>query len=237
MQGKEVIKWGVVAGLLLLGGALAQASGGAGITADQALQKLMDGNRRYVENKMTSSAMCDVTARQKLAQGQKPFAIILSCSDSRVPPELVFDEGLGEIFVVRVAGNVPDPVVLGSIEYAAEHLGSPLVMVLGHERCGAVKATVEANGKGEGNIGAIVRKIAPALKKVQVQCKGDKNCAMKDKAKFAECVVDENARMVAADLPKQSKIIRELVGEGKLKIVVAKYDLDDGKVSLLEGKK
>ena len=90
----------------------------------------MDGNKRYIENQMTGSKLCDVTTRSGLAKSQKPYAIILTCSDSRVPPEIVFDKGLGEIFVVRVAGNIPDPVVLGSIEYAAEHLGSPLVMVL-----------------------------------------------------------------------------------------------------------
>ena len=214
--------------------ALALASaGGAGVTADEALNRLLDGNKRYVESKMNACGETTAAAREKLAKGQKPYAIILSCSDSRVPPEIIFDKSLGEIFVVRVAGNVPDPIVLGSIEYAAEHLGSPLVMVLGHERCGAVKATVDANGKAEGNIGAIVKTIAPALKKV----KSDKNCDLKDKEKLVECVVDENAKMVAQNLTKQSKIIRELVKEGKVKIVAAKYDLDDGKVTVMDFKK
>jgi len=212
--------------------ALASASG-SGITADEALGKLLDGNKRYVESKMNTCGETTAAAREKLAKGQKPYAIILSCSDSRVPPELIFDKGLGEIFVVRVAGNVPDPIVVGSIEYAAEHLGSPLVVVLGHERCGAVSATVAANGKGEGNIGTIVKTIAPALKKV----KQDKSCDLKDKEKLVECVVDANAKMVAKNLTKQSKILREMVEEGKLKIVAAKYDLDDGKVTLLEAKK
>jgi carbonic anhydrase len=208
------------------------AAGGAGITADEALGKLLDGNKRYLESKMNACGDTTATAREKLAKGQKPYAIILSCSDSRVPPEIIFDKSLGEIFVVRVAGNVPDPIVLGSIEYAAEHLGSPLVMVLGHERCGAVKATVDANGKGEGNIGAIVKAIAPALNKA----KKDKNCDQKDKDKLVECVVDANVKMVAQNLTKQSKIIRELVHEGKVKIVAAKYDLDDGKVTVFASK-
>ena len=211
--------------------ALASAGGG-GITSDEALSRLLDGNKRYVESKMNACGETTAAAREKLAKGQKPYAIILSCSDSRVPPEIIFDKSLGEIFVVRVAGNVPDPVVLGSIEYAAEHLGSPLVMVLGHERCGAVTATVDANGKGEGNIGAIVKAIAPALKKV----KNDKNCDLKDKGKLVECVVDANAKMVAQNLTKQSRIIRELVHEGKVKIVAAKYDLDDGKVTVFDAK-
>jgi len=111
-----------------------------------------------------------------------------SCSDSRVPPEIIFDKGLGEIFVVRVAGNVLDPVVLGSIEYAAEHLGSPLVMVLGHERCGAVTAAVDAKGKPEGNIGAIIKNIAPAVKQAKNEYKG------KDKAELVETAINDNAK-------------------------------------------
>jgi carbonic anhydrase len=214
-------------------GAYALASRvGVGVTADEALQKLLEGNKRYVESKMSACGESTAAAREKLATGQKPYAIILSCSDSRVPPELIFDKTLGEIFVVRVAGNVPDPVVLGSIEYAAEHIGSPLIMVLGHERCGAVKATVETKGKAEGNIGAIVKTIAPALKKAQKECKEPK-----DSAKLVECVVEANAKLVAANLTKQSKVIKHLVQEGKVKIVTAKYDLDDGQVTLLGGKK
>jgi carbonic anhydrase len=235
MMGKA-IKGAVMACLLSFWGVLAMASSGVGVTADEALMKLMDGNKRYVGMTMNACAESNTIGREKLTKGQKPYAIILSCSDSRVPPELVFDQGLGEIFVVRVAGNVPDPIVIGSIEYAAEHIGSHLIMVLGHERCGAVTATVDARGKGEGNIGAIVKAIAPALKKVKAECGKNKNCDQKDKAKLIECVVDANARMVAANLVKQSKVIAELVKEGKVKIVAAKYDLDDGTVTLLEGK-
>lgn len=200
----------------------------AKITPEQALAKLMDGNQRYVQQQMTGVKLCAVPDRQKLAGSQAPYAIILSCSDSRVPPELVFDEGLGEIFVVRVAGNVVDPIILGSIEYAAEHLGSPLVMVLGHERCGAVKATVELKGEGQGNIGAIVSAIAPALKTAP---KSD------DKAQFVEGVVAENIKLVKGNLTANSKVLAELVKENKLKIVTAKYDLDDGKVTLIDGLK
>jgi carbonic anhydrase len=199
----------------------------ANVTADEALTKLMEGNQRFVSQQMTGSSFCDMRIREKLAKGQNPYAVILSCSDSRVPPELVFDKGLGELFVIRVAGNIPDPIVLGSIEYAAEHLGSPLIMVLGHERCGAVTAAVDAKGKPQGNIGAIVKTIAPATAKARLACKG------KDRATMVECAVDENIRNVAEEIPKQSKVIRTLVAEGKVKIVMAKYDLDDGKVTLL----
>lgn len=206
----------------------AMASEGVGITADEALRKLMDGNKEYVEQKMTNQNMSCKSVRESLAKSQKPYAIILSCSDSRVPPEVVFDKGLGEIFVVRVAGNVPDPIVLGSIEYAAEHLGTPLVMVLGHERCGAVTATVDAKGKPEGNIGAIVKAISPAVAKAKREYKG------KEKAQLVETAIDDNIKLVEVNLTKKSPVLKHLVKEGKLKIVAAKYDLDDGKVTLLK---
>ena len=225
-----------VAAMTLAALALAAVEAG-GVTADEALNKLLDGNKRFVESKMNTCGETTAGAREKLAKGQKPYAIILSCSDSRVPPEIIFDKSLGEIFVVRVAGNVPDQVVLGSIEYAAEHLGSPLVMVLGHERCGAVTAAVEAKGKPEGNIGAIVKAIAPAVRKAKQGCKECKGCDMKDKAKLVECAIDENVKMVAHNLTKQSPIIRELVKEHKVKIVAAKYDLDDGKVTVMDSGK
>jgi carbonic anhydrase len=208
---------------------IAFASGaGAGVSADEALQRLLDGNKRFVESKMTASALCDLPAREKLAKGQQPYAIILSCSDSRVPPEIIFDRALGEVFVVRVAGNVADPIVLGSIEYATEHLGSPLIMVLGHERCGAVTAAVNSKGKHEGNVGAILKAIQPAVKKAKKDCQG------KSSAEVVECVVQANAKAVAADLTKSSKVLAKQLKEGKIKIVSATYDLDDGKVTILK---
>jgi carbonic anhydrase len=236
--------WGAlsaVLGLVALVSGLAFATSAAGpaVSSDEALQKLIDGNQRYVENQMTGTKLCDLTARTSLAKSQKPYAIILTCSDSRVPPEIIFDKGLGEIFVIRVAGNVPDPIVLGSIEYAAEHLGSPLIMVLGHERCGAVKATVEAKGKSSGskNIDAIIKVVAPAVKAAAKDCqacKNDTKCADTKKDEFVECVVDANAKIVAAGLTKNSKILTHLLHEKKIKIVSAKYDLDDGKVTLFK---
>lgn len=215
------------------------SSGSPSISADEALQKLMDGNKQYIENKLTNGSRSDAASRTALAKSQKPYAIILSCSDSRVPPEIIFDKGLGEIFVVRVAGNVPDPVVLGSIEYAAEHLGSPLIMVLGHKRCGAVKATVDAKGKSTGskNIDAIVKTVAPAVKiaaKECEACKGDAKCAENKTSDFVECVADANAKRVAANLTNQSTILKHLAQEKKIKIVAAKYDLDDGLVTLFK---
>ncbi len=188
---------------------------------------------------MTVSKMSDAATRASLATSQKPYAVVLTCSDSRVPPEIIFDEGLGKIFVIRVAGNVPDPIVLGSIEYAAEHLGSPLVMVLGHERCGAVSAAVGAKGKstGSANIDAIVKAIEPTIKpavKNCEACKGETKCADTNKEAFIECVVEGNAKAVAASLTKKTKILKHLAAENKIKIVAAKYDLDDDVVSILK---
>jgi carbonic anhydrase len=199
-----------------------------GPTADQARQRLAEGNQRYIKGGMKACGASNAAARSKLATEQKPYAIVLSCSDSRVPPEMVFDEGLGELFVIRVAGNVADPIVLGSIEYAAEHLGSPLLVVLGHERCGAVTAAVDAQGAVPGNLAAIVKAISPAVKRAR--------SATHDKSKDAlvEAAVVENARMVAESLPKQSPVLKKLVAEGKLHIVPARYDLDDGTVTMLD---
>ncbi len=226
--------------LVSLAATLGMASpGGPSVSADEALQKLMEGNKRYVEGNLTNGARSDGPARTALASSQQPYAVVLTCSDSRVPPELIFDKGLGEIFVIRTAGNVPDPIVLGSIEYAAEHLGSPLIMVLGHERCGAVKATVEAGGKSTGskNIDAIVE-VVDASTEAAAQdcgaCKTDPECAKTKTGEFVECVVDANAKRISQNLTRQSPILNHLAQEKKIKIVAAKYDLDDGHVTLFD---
>ncbi len=231
----------VTLGFLVFAAGLAFSNpdSGTSMPPDEALQKLMDGNKNYVENKLTLAAMSDAAARMSLANSQKPYAVILTCSDSRVPPEIIFDKGLGEIFVIRVAGNIPDPVVLGSIEYAVEHLGSTLIMVLGHERCGAVTAAVDSKGKstGSANIDAIVKVIRPNIKPAAddcVACKGNKKCAETNKSEFVECVIDANAKTVAADLLKRSMILKHLADEKKIRIVAAKYDLDDGLVTLFK---
>lgn len=219
-------------------GSLFASSEGPGMTPDAALQKLMAGNKNYVADKLTNQAQANVAARTALAGSQKPYAIVLTCSDSRVPPELIFDKGLGEIFVIRVAGNVPDPIILGSIEYAAEHLGTSLVMVLGHERCGAVTATVDAKDKSTGspNIDAIVAAIKPNVALATngcAICKDDKNCLETNKKAVVECVIDANIKTVAENLVKDSALLKHLVEEKKLTIVGAKYDLDDGVVTLM----
>jgi carbonic anhydrase len=225
--------------VFVTGIAFSSANSEKSVSPDEALQYLMDGNKHYIDDKLTNAAKSGSAARSALARFQKPYAIILTCSDSRVPPEMIFDKGLGEIFVVRVAGNILDPVVLGSIEYAAEHLGSSLVMVLGHERCGAVTATVDSKGKGTGsaNIDAIVKVIAPNVKYAANQCdacKGEKRCAETKRNEFVECVIDANVKTTTANLTKKSRILKHLFEEKKIKIVAAKYDLDEGTVTLLK---
>ena len=198
----------------------------AGSAGDASLQKLMDGNKRYVEAKLASKDLGDSKRKELSTKGQKPFAIVITCSDSRVPPELLFDQGLGDIFVIRVAGNVLDPIALGSVEYGAEHLHAPLVFILGHTKCGAVTATLEAKGEPEGNIGAIVKKIQPAA--AVAKKKGG------SKDEMLETAIHENMKNVYKDLMNKSKIIPELVHEGKIKIVAGEYDITTGKVAMIE---
>jgi len=189
-------------------------------TADEALKELKEGNARFVAGKQQSPNYT-VKRVKEVAGGQHPEAIILGCADSRVPPEVIFDEGIGDLFVVRVAGNVSEPATTGSIEYAAEHLGVPLVVVLGHHKCGAVKATVEAHGEPEGNIGSIVKEIQPAVAAAR---------AKPGKEGLVDDAVHANAELVAAQLLGESPVLTHLVHEGKLKIVTAIYDLDSGKI-------
>jgi carbonic anhydrase len=198
------------------------------MSADSALKELIEGNKRYVTGKSKAAKLTGAARRAVLATTQKPYAIVLSCSDSRVPPEIIFDKGLGEIFVVRVAGNIPDPVIIGSIEYAAEHLKSPLVVVLGHERCGAVTASVDAKGKAPGNIASIVEAISPAVTDAK------KTCPSREKAELVECAVTANVKRGEAQLTKKSPVLKHLVEKGELRIVGAVYDLDDGKVTVLK---
>jgi len=182
------------------------------------VQRLIDGNRRFMDGRPLNMDR-DAARRGEVAKGQKPFAIVLTCSDSRVPPELLFDQGLGQLFVVRTAGNVADDIALGSIEYAAEHLHVKLIVVLGHERCGAVEATVKG-GELPGHIAAIGAKIKPAVA-IGKAFPGDPvdNC------------VRANVVNVMTGLRDSKPILAEMVEKGELAVVGARYDLDDGSVS------
>ena len=203
-------------------------------TPTQGLELLMKGNAKFVTGDLDLlKQLASPTVRKEVAIGQKPFAVVLTCSDSRVPPEILFDKGLGEIFVIRVAGNVVAPHELGSIEYALEHLGTNLIVVLGHEKCGAVSATYAAYpAHVEGNIGSLTESIYPAVNAVVAGTK-PADTAMQT-AQIEECIV-ENIKLVSESLETKSVIIKELVETGKAKIVRAKYDLDDGKVTVLSG--
>ena len=190
--------------------------------ADDSMTKLNAGNKRFISGKLVKKDISD-KRRKELSKGQKPFAVVVTCSDSRVAPELLYDQGLGDIFVIRVAGNVVDPISLGSIEYAVEHLHSPLVVVLGHSSCGAVKAAYEAKGEPEGNIGEIVKKIMPAVEKAKAAGK-------KDEAETLDLAVQENVKNVYAEILAKSPVIKEMVESGKVKMAMGEYHLDTGKV-------
>jgi carbonic anhydrase len=184
--------------------------------------ELMAGNRRFRDGKPVPHVMTRARLAA-LSAGQHPKAIIVTCSDSRVPPELLFDQGVGELFVIRLAGNVAAKAAIGSVEYAAEHLGSPLLVVLGHSKCGAVSAAAEsASIDASSNIGCILADIAPAVAFAR-------NSGAKDEIDVA---VHENARAVAAALIEKSEVLRHLVHEKKLKVVTAVYDLASGAVQL-----
>jgi carbonic anhydrase len=195
------------------------------VPPEEALARLMSGNARYVEG-YAAHPHADAPRRLEVSATQRPFAVVLACADSRVAPELIFDQGLGDLFVIRVAGNVVDDAVLASIEYAVIHLGSTLVMALGHERCGAVKATIEAlAGRGSPDdagtrIGALAALITPAVRAVPAGT-----------ADPLDAAVSLNAANAAAEVFAGSRPLRTRVLAGQLKIVAARYDLDDGRVT------
>ena len=191
-----------------------------GITAQEALIRLKEGNQRYISEKYSEKNIGKSRREELYENGQNPFAIIVTCSDSRVPPEYIFDQGLGDLFVIRVAGNVINDFVLGSVEYAAEHLGVQLVVILGHEKCGAVAATVEG-GEAPGFIGSIVNKIKHCVQKAI----DDGECA----DGLCEAAADHNIRE-AVEEAKESDLIDHLVEAGTLKVVGAKYNLCSGEV-------
>lgn len=190
-------------------------------TSDEAIARLMAGNARYVDTKMEHPRRTS-ERRKELAGGQQPFAIILGCADSRVSPTVLFDQGLGDLFVIRVAGNVADTAALASIEYAAAVLETPLLVVLGHSSCGAVGAAV-AGGDLPGHLPDLVEMIQPAVDSVK-DAGGD----------LLDNAVKANAKRVADQLATSQPVLAGLVKDGKLKVVAAEYFLEDGRVELLD---
>jgi carbonic anhydrase len=205
---------GVDVGLAGSWSALAQTS----LSPDAALTQLLDGNRRFVDKRITSFQHDLTILQQNSVEKQEPFAAVLSCSDSRVPVELIFDQTIGHIFVARVAGNVASAEVIASLEYGVAVLGTAVLMVMGHGGCGAVKAAI--GGKAvPGQISALYRYIRPAI---------DEAGADLDAATMA------NARIQAKLLRESSPVIAERVAQGTLRVVASQYDLATGKVTILK---
>jgi len=196
------------------------------IAPKDALRLLLDGNRRYARDEGAASAASIGTRREKLAAAQRPFAVVLGCSDSRVPVEIVLDQSLGDLFVVRVAGNILSDHVIGSIEYAVEHFGSALVLVLGHSGCGAVTAAVKASDTRErqrSHVASIVDAIRPAVE------------AARGHADVVAEAIAQNIRLVTATLQQMPPVIASARERGDLAVVGAQYDLASGLVTVLCG--
>jgi carbonic anhydrase len=204
----------------------AAAGGGAGFSPDEALARLKEGNERYVAGKPQYPHQGRERRALTAGQGQHPFATVLGCSDSRVPVEFIFDQGIGDLFVIRVAGNVAQTDEIGSMEYAVDHLGTPLVVVLGHTQCGAVTAVVE-NAKLPPNIANLVGPIKPAVAKAKAE-----NPEATQEA-LINAAIKDNVRQAVEDLFQKSAIIKAQVKAQKTRVVGAVYEIDTGQVQWL----
>ncbi len=202
------------------------------ISALEALERLREGNARFVEDRPRAEALPARAQVARLAAGQQPFAIILGCSDSRVPVEIVFDQGLGDLFVIRVAGNVIAPSLVGSVEFAAAQFGTRLVVVLGHSKCGAVSATIEQLrrpvAEQSPNLRSIVDRVRPSVESLlETELRDDPDALL-------GAAVRANVRASAAHLRHGSEILERLIeGEGLL-VVGAEYSLESGRVEFLD---
>lgn len=199
---------------LLAGSVLNAADHGPSVTPAQALARLEAGNNRFASSKVTEGKAVG-ERRSQTAKSQHPFAVVVACADSRTSPELVFDQNLGDLFVIRTAGNLVDDHALGSIEYAVEHLGARLVVVLGHERCGAVSAAL-ASSSAPGHIQSLVRDLQPAVQATRGKA-GD----------TLDLTVKENASRVAARISREAELGDKA---SQVRVVVGVYDLDTGRV-------
>jgi len=203
------------------------------ITAREALSRLLEGNRRFIANRPTANAIAGQLRRSELVAGQEPFAIILGCSDSRVPAELVFDQGFGDLFVIRVAGNIVAPSQIGSVEFAAARFGTRLVVVLGHSQCGVVVATLEellgrATTESK-NLRSIVNRVRPTLEELLAGPHGGDPEALMHEAVLA------NVRASVKQLRRGSELLEHLIETEGLLVVGAEYSLETGRVTFFEG--
>ena len=203
------------------------------ISGSEALERLREGNRRFVSDVRGSAALVTQTRRSELAEGQEPFAIILGCSDSRVPAEIVFDQGLGDLFVIRVAGNIVASSQIGSVEFAAERFGTPLVVVLGHSRCGAVLATLEElmrpREKQSRNLRSIVDRIRPSVEGLLA------TELRHDSEALVQHAVRANIRASANQVRHGSEVLEELIQKGRVLVLGAEYSLETGVVDFFDG--
>jgi carbonic anhydrase len=203
------------------------------ISARDALEMLRDGNRRFVADVRSRDNLSSRARRVELTAGQAPFAAILGCSDSRVPVEIVFDQGLGDLFVIRVAGNIVAPSLIGSVEFAAERFGTRLVVVLGHSNCGAIQATIEQlqrpRENQSRNLHSIVDRVRPSVEELL------KSELRHDLERLTHEAVRANIRASVKHLRHGSEIIEQLVQKDGLLIVGAEYSLETGEVDFFEG--
>ena len=203
------------------------------ITASEALQRLREGNQRFVNGVRSIDNLVKQVQRTDLVQGQTPFAIILGCSDSRVPAEIIFDQSLGDLFVIRVAGNIVAPSQIGSVEFAAERFGTPLVVVLGHSMCGAVRATLDdlkqPTQARSSNVLSIVNRIRPAVAPLfETDLHQDEN-------RLLNAAIRANILAAANHLRHGSPVLEQLIENGALSIVGAEYSLETGVVDFFDG--
>jgi carbonic anhydrase len=202
------------------------------ITATEALESLKQGNLRFVEGKTQYSELVNPQRRSNLIEGQKPRVIILGCSDSRVPAEMIFDHGLGDLFVIRVAGNIVAPSQVGSIEFAVESYGTPLVVVLGHTHCGAIQATLDALRNPEAvhthNVNSIVSRIQPSIETLYETELSEKP---EELARFA---VRANIRASVSQIRSSSPLLEQKVQSQLLQVVGAQYSIETGVVDFLD---
>jgi carbonic anhydrase len=200
--------------------------------ASDALQRLTDGNTRFVSNVRNHDSLAGEARRVEVAAGQEPFAIILGCSDSRVPAEIIFDQGLGDLFVIRVAGNIVAPSQIGSVEFAAERYGTRLVVVLGHSQCGAILATIEQLNRPtvnqSKNLHSIVDRVRPSVEPLlRTELRHDPDALVRD-------AVRANVRVSAAHLRHGSPILEQLIENDGLVVVGAEYSLETGLVDFFD---
>jgi carbonic anhydrase len=203
------------------------------VPAQQSLQRLKDGNLRFASNVRGPDTFVSHTRRVELTTGQQPFAIILGCSDSRVPAEIVFDQGLGDLFVIRVAGNIVAPSQVGSVEFAAARYGTRLVVVLGHSQCGAILATIEElrmpTDKQSGNLHAIVDRVRPSIERLLSSEVGH------DPDELVRLAVRANIQASVDHLRHGSGVLEQLIADDGLHVVGAEYSLETGVVEFFDG--